>query len=115
MLVRSFRYVLAILLFFCLPAFAVAPVEKHGTSNIAAGAQTITLPGSFSHIVVQLSSGSSAVELTFNSGVTAANTDFPIPSGAGFAYGINGGANATNQINYFGEGTTGTISYMVWN
>jgi hypothetical protein len=116
MLQKYLRYIVAFILAFVFPAtaFATPPIEADGVVNIAAGAQRINLGGSFSHVIVALSSGSSTVNITFNSGVNASATNGLLASGSGFAYGLVQGSRATDQINYFGGGAVGTLSYWAW-
>jgi hypothetical protein len=102
-----------------LSAYAAPPIEVDGTASIASGANTIYLDGasglkgSFSHIQVWLSSGSSPVNITFNS-VAATTSNALLGSGDSITYGLQGYASATNQINYYGGGTTGTINFLAY-
>lgn len=113
---KLFKYLIAIplALLFAITAYAAAPVEQDSTSSIASGATTISLPGLYSHIIVKLSAGSSSMYVTFNHGSTASSSDFLIDSGGTLSFGLQGFSGATDQINYFGNGTTGTISWMAW-
>lgn len=115
MLNRILRYLIAtfLSLLFYIPCFAAAPIESDGTAAIAAGAQTVTLSGSYSHVIVWLSSGSSTVNLTFNQ-VTATTSNCLIGSGATIAYGMGQNTQAISQFGYYGNGTTGTINWMAW-
>lgn len=114
---RFLRYLIALAVAFIYTpfAFAIAPIENDGNTPILAGANTITMgTGSFSHIIVWLSSGSSTVYITFNMNVTASASNALMSSGSTVSVGLPGFSAATNQINYFGNGTTGTISWVAW-
>jgi hypothetical protein len=103
-----------------LAALAIAPIESDGTTAILAGANTIFLDngtgtkGHYSHITIWLSPSSSSMYFTFNQGVTASSSNALLASGAGYSNGLAGFSAATNQLNYFGNGTTGTISWVAY-
>ncbi len=107
------QLLLALALVICgLPGLAATEVD--GSQAIAAGAHTISLGQQCSHVIVKLSSGSSSVYVTLNHGATASSSNFLIDSGGSLSYGLAGWLSATDQINYFGNGTTGTISWVAW-
>jgi hypothetical protein len=111
------KIILAILAsFWCVAAFAQSSVvEYDGTVNIASGANTVTFPhGSYSHIIVKTSSSASTVYVTFNSNATVTTSNFELDSGQFCQYGIAGYAQAVPSFQYYGSGTTGTISWMAW-
>lgn len=96
------------------------PFAYGGTANIASGAQRIFIDSGtgthqFHRVCVWTSTGASVINLNFNVGATGANTDPAIQSGASFNYGFTDPPSpATNQFNYFGAGTTGTVNWMAW-
>ena len=94
---------------------AEAKSESDGSQAIASGANTISLGGLFSHVIIKLSSASSSVYCTINHGATASSSNFLIDSGGSVSYGLAATPiSPTDQINYFGNGTTGTISWIAW-
>jgi hypothetical protein len=105
---------------YTLPVFAIAPIESDGTTPILAGANTIFLDngtgtkGSYAHITIWLSASSSTINFTFNRGVTATTSNALLGSGASYSNALAGFSAATNQINYYGNGTTGTISWVAY-
>ena len=119
-------FVLALIsLFWMLPIFASAIVEADGTVSIAAGANTVFLDqfqpnlvtagaARYSHIIIWTSSGASTINVTFNEGRTATTSNMTIPGGASISTGLAGFSRAVNAINYFGGGTTGTLSWVAW-
>ncbi len=88
--------------------------EVDGTASIASGATTITLSSvrQFSHVIIKLSSGSSSMYVTVNHGATASSSNFLIDSGGTLSLGFGCKMSPTDQINYYGNGVTGTISYV---
>lgn len=100
------------LLFFCTGAFAAS--EADGNGSIASGAHTINLGASYSHVTVTLSSASSTVNITVNHGATASSSNYLLGSGLQIQFGQDGRMAPTDQINYFGNGTTGSISWAAW-
>ena len=121
------RLLFTLLIALLLTAFPVnatpAIIEYDGTASIASGATKVFLDGGtgthqFHHVIVWLSASSSTAYLTFNPGATASSSNALLASGAGLAFGLGGAgggnAPATNQINYYGNGTTGTISWVAW-
>jgi len=112
---KFLRLLLLAFLLGMLPSFAASEVD--GTASIAAGANTITLSTTkqFSHVIVKLSSGSSSIYCNVNHGVTASSSNFLIDAGSTLAVGLTGRPiDPTDQINYFGNGATGTISWVAW-
>jgi hypothetical protein len=103
-----------------LSVYAIAPIERGGNAAITAGAQTIYLDGvggtkgSYSHVIVWLDSGSSTANINFNVGQTAATTDPLLGSGSTISFGLSGFSAATNQINVYGNGTTGKVNWVAW-
>ncbi len=94
-----------------IPVFAAGGAS--GNASIASGAQSIALGGQFSHVVIWLSTGSSTVNVNFLER-TATTSDALIDSGAGFAYGVASPVSAISQVNYYGNGTTGKISWIAF-
>jgi hypothetical protein len=117
------KLAISLLLAFCLislPGESATPVvEYDGTASIAAGAHTIYLDSNggllaFHHVTVWTSSGASTVNITFNQ-ATAATTNSPLYGGAVINYGFTSPLSLPiNQFNYYGAGTTGSISWMAW-
>lgn len=93
------------------PAFAKVGGAS-GVANIAAGAQTISLGGRFTHVIVWLSSGSSTVHVNFLE-TTATTSHALLASGAGVAR-LDQPAPDISQVDYYGNGAVGTISYIAW-
>ena len=112
---KSFLALLiAAFLFVSQPIAAKAPVEEDGTQAIAAGANTIQLTGAHQHIIVWTSSSASNVGLSFNHGVVATTSSQILYGGAGLAYGLCPNSVATDQVNYYGYGTTGNINWIAF-
>lgn len=113
MKLRALFLAIILSLVLALPLNAASTVEVDGTASISAGANTIALGFTASHIIIKLSSGSSSVYVTVNGGAVASSSNFLIDSGGTLAIGMAGSC-PSNQINYYGNGTTGTISWMTW-
>ena len=95
---------------------ATTVISADGVANIASGATTITLSTTrtFTHIYIILSSGSSSMNLNFNPGATAATTDFLLASGGSIPTINFPASDGISAFTYYGNGTTGTISYIAW-
>lgn len=102
-------------------AFATQPaVEVGGTTALTTGTHTVFLDGGtgthqYHHVVIWTSSGSANMNINLNPGATAAVTDPILYGGGAFSYGFTAPpAAATNQLNYKGASTAGTINWMAW-
>jgi hypothetical protein len=100
-----------------IPCIAIAPICQEATINIAAGDQTVSFNGKFSHVQISTSPGASTVYINPNN-VTASSADYALTTSATIGgylqYGLAGQMSAQTGFHYFGAGTTGTLSWIAY-
>lgn len=111
---RLLAYLFALMLTYVCStsAYALPPVVKDATINIAAGDQTVNIgTGSYLHIIIHTSTTAAIVYINLNN-TTASATNFEIDPGAGLT--VTNSMNGIVGFHYFGSAATGTLSYMAW-